>query len=71
MQACPHEAIRVKVVSQQAARELAAQDHFLPASPSPRHTIPTTVYKSARLDLSAAGAADEGALERTTRILRW
>lgn len=63
VQACPHEAIRVRVVSRGEAIARAAEGVFLPASPAPHHTTPTTVYKSSRLDLSAARAADEQTLE--------
>lgn len=56
VQSCPSQAIRITLVNQD---EIAAQfekasvktatNDFLPASPSPRFTIPTTRYKSARL----------------------
>lgn len=62
VQACPHEAIRVHVVSKGDAAARAARGQFLPATPAPHHTTPTTVYKSSRLDLSAARAADADAL---------
>lgn len=63
VQACPHEAIRVRTVTRTDAIARAAAGTFLPASPAPKHTTPTTVYKTARLDLSAARAADEFAVE--------
>lgn len=63
VQACPHEAIRVRVVSKRDAIARAADGVFLPASPAPHHTTPTTVYRTSRLDLSGARAADEQALE--------
>lgn len=60
VQACPSEAIRITVVSQHEvtaqfrkpdeardAIEMPEKNSFLPASPEPRHTVPTTRYKSA------------------------
>lgn len=48
VQGCPNQAIRIKVVDQ--IQSLAAGDAnaFLPGAPAPDHTLPTTVYKSAR-----------------------
>jgi formate dehydrogenase iron-sulfur subunit len=63
VQACPHEAIRVRSVSRASATQRARQGLFLPASPAPHHTTPTTVYTTDRLDLRHARAADEMALE--------
>lgn len=45
---CPNQAIRISIVSQDAARLRAVQSLFLAASPDPQITIPTTVYKSSR-----------------------
>jgi formate dehydrogenase iron-sulfur subunit len=49
VQACPHEAIRIALVSTSEARSRALQGEFLAASPDPRHTLPTTRYHSQRL----------------------
>lgn len=46
VQACPNRAIRVSVVSQNEARELAASGEFLPDAPDPQWTIPTTRFVS-------------------------
>jgi formate dehydrogenase iron-sulfur subunit len=48
VQACPNRAIRVTVVSRQAAIENAEANLFLPGAPEPRYTLPTTVYKTKR-----------------------
>jgi len=48
VQACPQRAIRVTVVSQQAAVEHAEANLFLPGAPEPSYTLPTTVYKTKR-----------------------
>ncbi len=60
VQACPHEAIRIAVVSTNEARSRAVQGEFLAASPDPRHTIPTTRYRSQRLDGVRLSAASTG-----------
>jgi len=49
VQACPHEAISIKVVDRQQVIEDAETDYFLPASPDPQITLPTTNYKTARV----------------------
>lgn len=46
VQACPTEAIRITVVDTNHAREAAANEIFLPDSPDPRITVPTTSYRS-------------------------
>ncbi len=48
VQACPNQAIRVAIVSKQAAIENAEANLFLPGAPEPRYTLPTTVYKTKR-----------------------
>jgi Fe-S-cluster-containing dehydrogenase component/DMSO reductase anchor subunit len=48
VQACPNEAIRVKIIDQAQAVEASEAGTFLPGAPTPEHTIPTTVYKSAK-----------------------
>ncbi|MBD3675114.1 MAG: dimethyl sulfoxide reductase anchor subunit [Planctomycetaceae bacterium] len=49
VQACPHEAISIKVVETQQVIENAEIDHFLPAAPDPQITLPTTNYKTSRV----------------------
>lgn len=49
VQACPHEAISIKVVEKQQVIENAEIDYFLPAAPDPQTTLPTTIYKSSRV----------------------
>ncbi len=59
VQACPAEAIRIKIVDQSDVLADAAADRFLPAAPSPGYTVPTTAYHTSRnlpADLSAADA---------------
>lgn len=46
---CPNQAIRITIVSQQTARQRAQTSTFLAASPDPSLTIPTTIYRSAKL----------------------
>ncbi|MBS0207253.1 MAG: dimethyl sulfoxide reductase anchor subunit [Planctomycetes bacterium] len=49
VQACPHEAIRISVVSQaDVAADCEATD-FLPGAPDPQITLPTTTYKTSRV----------------------
>ncbi len=49
VQACPHEAIAIQIVTIQKVIEDSEADHFLPASPEPSLTQPTTTYKSRRV----------------------
>lgn len=49
VQACPHQAIRIKTVDVQQVIEDAEADHFLPAAPDPQITLPTTNYKTSRV----------------------
>ena len=46
-QACPNEAIAIRVIDKDAAIEDAQGDAFLPGVPSPGITVPTTRYKTA------------------------
>lgn len=46
VQACPNEAISIRIVSQDAVLDEHQADAFLPGSPSPGITAPTTVYRS-------------------------
>lgn len=48
VQACPNEAIAIRVVSRDAVLEDAQGDAFLPGAPSPGITVPTTTFKSER-----------------------
>jgi Fe-S-cluster-containing dehydrogenase component/DMSO reductase anchor subunit len=49
VQACPHEAIAIKVVSVAQVRDNAEVDPFLPAAPEPYLTYPTTTFKTQRV----------------------
>ena len=44
VQGCPTSAIRITIVDTAEAQARAENDQFLPASPDPRHTVPTTRY---------------------------
>jgi Fe-S-cluster-containing dehydrogenase component/DMSO reductase anchor subunit len=46
VQACPHQAIVIRVVNQQQVVEDAEAAVFLPAAPDPQITLPTTTYKT-------------------------
>ena len=46
VQACPNEAIAIRIVDQAAVVEEAQSDAFLPGGPSPGITVPTTQYKT-------------------------
>ena len=45
VQACPNEAISIRIVSQAAMIQAAEAGAFLPGAPDPDQTLPTTVYK--------------------------
>jgi Fe-S-cluster-containing dehydrogenase component/DMSO reductase anchor subunit len=49
VQACPHEAIAIRVVNVHEVRENAEADPFLPAAPEPHLTYPTTSFKTGRV----------------------
>lgn len=49
VQACPHEAISIRLVDVALIAENAEADHFLPAAPEPHMTLPTTVYRTNRV----------------------
>lgn len=49
VQACPHEAIAIRIVDVDRVRENAEVDSFLPAAPEPHITLPTTTYKTSRV----------------------
>jgi len=48
VQACPNEAISIRIVSQDAVLDDHQADTFLPGSPSPGITAPTTVYRTTK-----------------------
>lgn len=48
VQACPNEAISIRVVEKRAVLEDAQTDAFLPGAPSPGITAPTTTYTSSK-----------------------
>lgn len=48
VQACPNEAIAIRIVEQAEAIQTSEAGMFLPGAPTPEHTVPTTVYKTAR-----------------------
>jgi formate dehydrogenase iron-sulfur subunit len=46
VQACPSQAIAVRVVEHETVIQTSEAHAFLPGAPAPEHTLPTTVYKS-------------------------
>jgi formate dehydrogenase iron-sulfur subunit len=46
VQACPNEAIAIRVVDRDNLIESAQGGGFLPGAPAPDHTLPSTVYKT-------------------------
>jgi len=46
VQACPHQAISIRVVDQRQVIEDAETAPFLPATPDPQITLPTTTFKT-------------------------
>lgn len=48
VQACPHQAISIKVIDVLQMIEDTEAANFLPAAPDPQITLPTTTYKTAR-----------------------
>lgn len=48
VQACPHEAIAIQIVTVQKVVEDSEAANFLPAAPEPYLTLPTTTYKTKR-----------------------
>ena len=58
VQACPHEAIKIRVIDCAEAVAVAESNTFLPTAPSPDYTMPTTRYVSARPLQGALRAAD-------------
>jgi formate dehydrogenase iron-sulfur subunit len=49
VQACPNEAIAIRIVSTARVLEDAQGEAFLPGAPSPNITVPTTTYKTRRV----------------------
>jgi Fe-S-cluster-containing dehydrogenase component/DMSO reductase anchor subunit len=49
VQACPNEAIAIRIVSTARVLEDARGEAFLPGAPSPNITVPTTSYKTQRV----------------------
>jgi formate dehydrogenase iron-sulfur subunit len=49
VQACPHEAIAIRLVDRQGVIDDAEAAHFLPAAPDPQITLPTTHFKTSRV----------------------
>lgn len=49
VQACPHEAIAIKIVDVATVQENSETDLFLPGAPEPYITLPTTTYKTKRV----------------------
>ena len=48
VQACPNEAIAIRIVDQDRAVQVSESNAFLPGAPAPDHTIPTTQYSTDR-----------------------
>jgi formate dehydrogenase iron-sulfur subunit len=48
VQACPNEAIAIRIVEQSEAIQTSEAGIFLPGAPAPDHTTPTTIYSTAR-----------------------
>ena len=73
VQACPHEAIAIRVVDVASRSSKTAEAAvFLPAAPDPQITLPTTTYKTQRV-VSAQHAAGRLLLAsaRSIRTGRW
>ncbi len=49
VQACPHQAISIRLVDVQEVVEDAEATNFLPAAPDPQITYPTTTYRTRRV----------------------
>jgi DMSO reductase anchor subunit len=48
VQACPNEAIAIRIVDQASVIESCDAQGFLPGAPAPDHTLPTTTYHTER-----------------------
>jgi formate dehydrogenase iron-sulfur subunit len=49
VQACPHEAIRIRLVDNAEVIERVRSGAFLPATPDPGYTLPTTYFRTSHL----------------------
>ncbi|PHS03233.1 MAG: molybdopterin oxidoreductase [Blastopirellula sp.] len=49
VQACPHEAIRIQIIDIDQVSEDAEASPFLPATPDPQITLPTTTYRTKKI----------------------
>jgi Fe-S-cluster-containing dehydrogenase component/DMSO reductase anchor subunit len=49
VQSCPNEAIRITLVQREEVVQATEANNFLPGAPTPDDTLPTTVYKTARV----------------------
>jgi len=49
VQACPHEAIAIRIINREQVIEDSEADRFLPAAPEPHITLPTTTYRTKRV----------------------
>ena len=58
VQACPHEAIKIRVVSRADVVSLADAGTFLPTAPEPSYTLPTTRYLTSKPSQGPVRAAD-------------
>ncbi len=58
VQACPHEAIRIRVVSRADVVSLADAGTFLATAPDPAYTLPTTRYLTSKPSQGPVRAAD-------------
>jgi Fe-S-cluster-containing dehydrogenase component/DMSO reductase anchor subunit len=58
VQSCPNRAISIQIVRREDAEATAFRKEFLPDSPDPRQTIPTTTFVSRDAALGALRAAD-------------
>ncbi|CAN5615765.1 dimethyl sulfoxide reductase anchor subunit [soil metagenome] len=63
VQACPHEAIRIRVVDRDEIAARSAGGDFLPGAPGPEHTKPTTRYVTTRPLPSDSRPADDHRIE--------
>jgi formate dehydrogenase iron-sulfur subunit len=64
VQACPTKAIRINLVEQAEVRRDIAAHAALPGAPDPRHTLPTTRYKTTRKFPEGMEAADAHRLRK-------
>ncbi|NQV23828.1 MAG: dimethyl sulfoxide reductase anchor subunit [Rhodopirellula sp.] len=49
VQACPHEAIAIRIINREQVIEDSEADRFLTAAPEPHITLPTTTYRTKRV----------------------